>query len=161
MLAEAGRALRTLASANTPSRPSPAVDSPADPLSEEARRHSAGLMRINHAGEIAAQALYQGQALTARDPDLRASLQRAAEEEGDHLAWCAERLRELDSQPSVLNPIWYFGSLAIGAVAGAFGDRVSLGFVAETERQVESHLHDHLGRLAPEDERSRKILEQM
>jgi ubiquinone biosynthesis monooxygenase Coq7 len=161
VLTEAGRALRTLAAAGTASRPSPAVDTATPVLSEDDRRRSAGLMRVNHAGEVAAQALYQGQALTARNPQLRASLQRAADEESDHLAWCAERLRELNSRPSVLNPLWYFGSLAIGAVAGAFGDRVSLGFVAETERQVESHLHDHLGRLAPDDERSRKILEQM
>jgi len=161
VLTEAGRALRTLASANTASRPSPALDTPSNVLPEDARRHSAGLMRVNHAGEIAAQALYQGQALTARNPELRESFRRAADEESDHLAWCAERLRELNSRPSVLNPLWYFGSLAIGAAAGALGDRVSLGFVAETERQVETHLHDHLGRLAPEDERSRKILEQM
>jgi 3-demethoxyubiquinol 3-hydroxylase len=161
VLAEADRALRTLSGVATPSRPSPAAQSPAEPLDDSARRHSAGLMRVNHAGEIAAQALYQGQALTARDPDLRAALRRACDEESDHLAWCAQRLSELDSRPSLLNPLWYAGSLAIGAVAGVLGDRVSMGFVAETERQVESHLHDHLERLPGEDSRSRRILEQM
>ena len=161
LLAEADRALRTLAATATPSRPNPAADSPRDTLPESERRHAAGLMRVNHAGEIAAQALYQGQALTASNPVVRETLRHAADEEGDHLAWCAERLRELDSRPSLLNPLWYAGSFAIGAVAGALGDRISLGFVAETERQVEGHLDEHLGRLPREDERSRKILEQM
>lgn len=161
LLAEADRALRTLAAAATPARPNPAGDAPSQPLPEDSRRHAAGLMRVNHAGEIAAQALYQGQALTARDPTVRDSLRQASEEEGDHLAWCEERLRELDARPSVLNPLWYAGSFAIGALAGALGDRVSLGFVAETERQVEGHLHEHLERLPREDERSRRILEQM
>ena len=118
-------------------------------------------MRVNHAGEVAAQALYQGQALTARGSHVRESLRQAAQEEGDHLAWCEERLRELDSHPSVLNPLWYAGSLAIGALAGVLGDRVSLGFVAETERQVEGHLAEHLQRLPLNDERSRRILAQM
>jgi ubiquinone biosynthesis monooxygenase Coq7 len=161
LLAEADRALRTLAAAATAARPNPAGDAPIPPLQEDARKHAAGLMRVNHAGEIAAQALYQGQALTARDPAVRDSLRQASEEEGDHLAWCEERLRELDARPSVLNPLWYAGSFAIGAIAGALGDRVSLGFVAETERQVEGHLDEHLERLAREDERSRRILEQM
>lgn len=161
LLAEADRALRTLAAAATPSRPNPAGAAATQPLPEDARKHAAGLMRVNHAGEIAAQALYQGQALTARDPAVRESLRHASEEEGDHLAWCEERLRELDARPSVLNPLWYAGSYAIGALAGALGDRVSLGFVAETERQVEGHLHEHLERLPREDERSRRILEQM
>src|SRR5262245_30226999 len=136
LLAEADRALRTLTASATASRPNPASDSPRDSISESERRHAAGLMRVNHAGEIAAQALYQGQALTSRSPAVRETLHHAAEEEGDHLAWCAERLRELDSRPSLLNPLWYAGSFAIGAVAGALGDRISLGFVAETERQV-------------------------
>lgn len=161
LLAEADRALRTLAAAATATRPNPAGDTPSGPLQDDARKHAAGLMRVNHAGEIAAQALYQGQALTARDPAVRDSLRQASEEEGDHLAWCEERLRELDARPSVLNPLWYAGSFAIGALAGALGDRVSLGFVAETERQVEGHLHEHLERLPREDERSRRILEQM
>jgi ubiquinone biosynthesis monooxygenase Coq7 len=118
-------------------------------------------MRINHAGEVAAQALYHGQALTARNPQLRETLRQAADEEGDHLAWCDERLRELDSRPSLLNPLWYAGSFAIGALAGACGDRVSLGFLVETERQVEGHLEDHLARLPAGDARSRSVLEQM
>lgn len=121
----------------------------------------AGLMRVNHSGEVAAQALYQGQAFTARSPAVRTAMHEASDEEGDHLAWCEERLRELDARPSLLNPLWYAGSFAIGALAGALGDRVSLGFVAETERQVEGHLHEHLERLPREDERSRRILEQM
>jgi ubiquinone biosynthesis monooxygenase Coq7 len=161
LIAEADRALRTLAAANTATRVSPASSAAPGMLSDDARKHAAGLMRVNHAGEIAAQALYQGQALTARDPDLRDSLRRACEEESDHLAWCDERLRELGARPSVLNPLWYLGSFAIGAVAGAFGDRLSLGFLAETERQVEGHLDEHLERLPPEDERSRRVLEQM
>jgi ubiquinone biosynthesis monooxygenase Coq7 len=118
-------------------------------------------MRVNHAGEVAAQALYQGQAFTARNPRVRETMQQAADEEGDHLAWCDQRLRELDSRPSLLNPLWYAGSFAIGALAGAIGDRVSLGFVVETERQVEGHLDEHLRRLPAADARSRRVLEQM
>lgn len=118
-------------------------------------------MRVNHAGEVAAQALYHGQALTARSDTTRNMLLHAAEEEEDHLAWCEQRLRELDSQPSRLNPLWYAGSFAIGALAGAFGDRTSLGFVAETEKQVEGHIDEHLRRIPADDARSRAILEQM
>ncbi len=118
-------------------------------------------MRVNHAGEVAAQALYQGQALTARDPQVKSAMQEAAGEEVDHLAWCEQRLRELNGRPSLLNPLWYFGSLTLGAFAGALGDRASLGFIAETEKQVESHLRDHLERLSPRDLRSRAILTQM
>ena len=118
-------------------------------------------MRVNHAGEVAAQALYQGQALTARDPRVKTAMQEAAAEEIDHLAWCEQRLKELRGRPSLLNPLWYFGSLTLGAVAGALGDRTSLGFIAETEKQVESHLRDHLERLSPMDLRSRAILTQM
>jgi 3-demethoxyubiquinol 3-hydroxylase len=132
-----------------------------DSLSPEEQRASARLMRVNHSGEVAAQALYQGQALTARDPAVKSAMNQAAAEETDHLAWCEQRLTELRGRPSVLNPLWYLGSYAIGAVAGALGDRTSLGFIAETERQVEAHLHDHLGRLSPNDLRSRAILEQM
>ena len=161
LLAEADRALKTLASSTTASRPNPAGRPLDPPLEDSERRHAAGLMRVNHAGEVAAQALYQGQALTARGSHVRESLRQAAQEEGDHLAWCEERLRELDSHPSVLNPLWYVGSLAIGALAGVLGDRVSLGFVAETERQVEGHLAEHLQRLPRNDERSRRILAQM
>jgi ubiquinone biosynthesis monooxygenase Coq7 len=118
-------------------------------------------MRINHTGEVCAQALYDGQAALARDEDTRRHLQHAADEETDHLAWCAQRLRELDSRPSLLNPLWYAGSYAIGAAAALVGDKVSLGFVVETERQVEAHLEDHLQRLPPQDERSRSILARM
>jgi ubiquinone biosynthesis monooxygenase Coq7 len=144
------RASRTLPEA-------PASDS----LSPEDQRASARLMRVNHSGEVAAQALYQGQALTARDPAVKSAMNQAATEETDHLAWCEQRLTELRARPSVLNPLWYLGSYAIGAAAGALGDRTSLGFIAETERQVEAHLHDHFGRLSPKDLRSRAILEQM
>ena len=146
-------------------KPSPARPTPGKPAStpveQGRRRHAAGLMRVNHAGEIAAQGLYYGQALTARSPDTRQALLRAAAEEGDHLAWCRERLDELGSRPSLLNPLWYAGSVAIGALAGLFGDRASLGFMAETERQVEGHLADHLERLPADDLRSRMIVEQM
>src|SRR5688572_12854305 len=142
------------------SRPTPGI--PAAHLVDPGRRrHAAGLMRVNHAGEIAAQGLYHGQALTARDAETQAALRRAAAEEGDHLAWCRDRLDELGSRPSLLNPIWYAGSVAIGALAGLFGDRASLGFMAETERQVEGHLADHLDRLPADDVRSRTIVEQM
>ena len=142
------------------SRPTPGIPGavPADPAR---RRHAAGLMRVNHAGEIAAQGLYQGQALTARHPETEAALRHAAAEEGDHLAWCRDRLDELGSRPSLLNPLWYAGSVTIGALAGLFGDRTSLGFMAETERQVEGHLADHLDRLPADDQRSRAIVEQM
>jgi ubiquinone biosynthesis monooxygenase Coq7 len=161
LIVAADRALRTLAAPPTAGRPSPGDAQDAAGLAEDERRHVAGLMRVNHAGEVAAQALYQGQALTARSPWVRDTMQQAADEEGDHLAWCDRRLRELDSRPSLLNPLWYAGSFAIGAVAGALGDRVSLGFLAETERQVEGHLDDHLSRLPPGDARSRRVLEQM
>jgi ubiquinone biosynthesis monooxygenase Coq7 len=127
----------------------------------QARRHAAGLMRVNHAGEIAAQALYHGQALTARNDKLRASLLAAARDETDHLAWCEQRVRELDSRTSLLAPAWYAGSFAIGALAGLAGDRASLGFVAETEKQVIEHLESHLHELPEGDERSRRIVAQM
>lgn len=130
-------------------------------LSDNEKRHAAGLMRVNHAGEISAQGLYRGQATLSRSDSTRAFLQRAAREEGDHLAWCESRLHELGSKPSVLNPIWYLGSFVIGAAAAALGDPLSLGFVTETERQVEGHLASHLERLPAADQRSRKILEQM
>jgi 3-demethoxyubiquinol 3-hydroxylase len=141
-------------------RPLPEAPAP-DSLSAEDRSASARLMRVNHSGEVAAQALYQGQALTARDPAVKSAMNQAAAEETDHLAWCEQRLTELRGRPSVLNPLWYLGSYAIGAIAGALGDRTSLGFIAETERQVEAHLRDHLERLSPKDLRSRAILEQM
>jgi len=132
-----------------------------DGLEEAERAESVRLMRVNHAGEVAAQALYRGQALTARDPKVKSAMDQAAAEEIDHLAWCEQRLKELKGRPSLLNPIWYFGSLALGAFAGAWGDRASLGFIAETEKQVESHLRGHLKRLSPKDLRSKAILEQM
>jgi ubiquinone biosynthesis monooxygenase Coq7 len=142
-------------------RPTPSAQQAGSELSEAERRHAAGLMRINHAGEIAAQALYEGQALTARNPAVREQLRRAAAEEQDHLAWCAERIRELGEKPSRLAPFWYAGSFAIGAAAGVLGDKVNLGFVAETEKQVVEHLDGHLGKLPEGDEKSRAILEQM
>lgn len=130
-------------------------------MSDAERKHVAGLMRINHAGEIAAQALYSGQALTAKLEDVRESMNRAAMEENDHLDWTDKRLQELGSQRSLLAPFWYAGSFAIGAAAGAAGDKWSLGFVAETEKQVVKHLEDHLEKLPENDSRSRAILEQM
>ena len=130
-------------------------------IADAERLTSAALMRVNHAGEIAAQALYHGQALVARSAATRDLLLKAAHEETDHLAWCETRLKELDSRPSLLNPLWYAGSFAIGALAALLGDRTSLGFVVETERQVEGHLDQHLARLPPDDARSRVILETM
>src|SRR5580698_136140 len=140
--------------------PTPTAATPPS-LSEAEKRDSAALMRVNHAGEIAAQALYHGQALVARSPATRALLLKAAHEETDHLAWCETRLKELESRPSLLNPLWYAGSFAIGAAAALLGDRTSLGFVVETERQVEGHLDEHLARLPQDDARSRVILQTM
>ena len=130
-------------------------------LSPQDRTHVAGLMRVNHVGEACAQALYQSQKLLAKTPETRALLDQAAKEEMDHMAWCEERLKELDSRPSLLNPLWYAGAFGIGLVAGLAGDRWSLGFVAETEKQVEQHLDDHLEKLPEADLRSRAIVEQM
>mgnify|MGYP002335695948 FL=1 len=130
-------------------------------MDEENRRHAAGLMRINHAGEVCAQALYAGQATTARNPEVQADMQQAANEEIDHLSWCKERLDELDSEPSRLDPLWYAGSFVIGAIAGLAGDGWSLGFLKETENQVEAHLEGHIEKLPPEDARSHAILKQM
>ena len=130
-------------------------------LAEAERAHAAALMRVNHVGEVCAQALYQGQALTARDPAAREALEQAAREEEDHLAWSAERIRELGGRPSLLNPLWYAGSLAIGAAAGALGDRWNLAFLAETERQVEEHLAGHLEALPADDQRTRAVVEAM
>jgi ubiquinone biosynthesis monooxygenase Coq7 len=125
------------------------------------RRHVARLMRVNHTGEVCAQALYQGQALTAHLPETRRRMQRCAQEENDHLAWCASRIDDLGDRKSLLNPFFYAGSFAIGAVAGLVGDRWSLGFVVETERQVEDHLDEHLRQVPVRDERTRAVLEQM
>lgn len=142
-------------------RPSPAAKLPDPPLPPRERRHSAGLMRVNHTGEVCAQALYLGQALVARDPTLEQTLRNAAAEELDHLIWCRDRLRELDSRPSVLNPAWYAGSVGIALTAAVISDSFSLGFVEETERQVCAHLDGHLNELAEEDVRSRAIVETM
>lgn len=165
-------ALRAIAGGATPKRLIPKIDSDKDIkdkqaltsfsfLSPEERAHSAGLMRINHVGEVCAQALYQSQKILAKDPKTRALLDQAASEEMDHMAWCEERLKELDSRPSLLNPLWYLGSFGIGILAGLAGDRWSLGFVVETEKQVERHLDDHLEKLPEDDLRSRAIVEQM
>jgi ubiquinone biosynthesis monooxygenase Coq7 len=142
-------------------RPSPAEHVDEQPLDDAARRHAAGLMRVNHVGEVCAQALYFGQAAVAHDERQRARMLEAASEETDHLAWCGERLRELDSRPSFLNPLWYAGAYAIGAAAGIIGDRLSLGFVVETERQVEAHLDEHLETLPADDAKSRAIVRVM
>jgi ubiquinone biosynthesis monooxygenase Coq7 len=157
-LADSG--LRASLARPASSRPTPGEPT-AKPVDPTLRRHAAALMRVNHAGEVAAQGLYHGQALTARTPETLAALRLAAAEEGDHLAWCRDRLDELGSRPSLLNPLWYAGSVAIGALAGLAGDRLSLGFMAETERQVEGHLADHLERLPADDARSRTIVQQM
>jgi ubiquinone biosynthesis monooxygenase Coq7 len=161
LLRELDRALRTVVAANVAARPFPDEGLPETVTDPTARRHAAALMRVNHAGEIAAQALYHGQALTARNPTLREHMLAAAREETDHLAWCERRVRELDSRTSLLAPLWYGGSFAIGALAGLAGDRTSLGFVDETEKQVCAHLDSHLDALPAEDERSRRIVAQM
>ncbi|MBS7664193.1 2-polyprenyl-3-methyl-6-methoxy-1,4-benzoquinone monooxygenase [Pseudomonas lalucatii] len=162
LLLQADMALRTLLPfSGQPSRPSPAIVQNETELDAEQARHIAGLMRINHTGEVCAQALYQGQALTAKLPEVRAAMEHAADEETDHLAWCEQRIRQLGSQPSVLNPLFYGLSFGVGAVAGLISDRVSLGFVAATEDQVVKHLDEHLQQLPPADEKSRAILEQM
>ena len=142
-------------------RPSPAHGIESTDLDEGERRHAAGLMRVNHVGEVCAQALYFGQAAVARDAVVRRQLLDAAAEETDHLAWCGERIAELGDRPSMLNPIWYGGAWTIGAAAGLVSDRISLGFVVETERQVEAHLEGHLGKLPSADARSRAIVTQM
>ncbi|MGN2392775.1 2-polyprenyl-3-methyl-6-methoxy-1,4-benzoquinone monooxygenase [Pelomicrobium sp. G1] len=154
-------ALRTLFAPAPSARKRPGSDLPEAPLSDDERRRVVGLLRVDHAGEICAQALYQGQALTARHPAIQATLRKAAQEETEHLAWTEARLAELGGRTSVLNPVWYAGSLAIGAVAGLLGDRWNLGFLAETERQVEGHLDGHLERLPKQDRKSRAILLQM
>ncbi len=162
LLIEAERAVATaFAPAPAPTEVNPAGDLPDPEFDASARRHAAGLMRINHTGEVCAQALYFGQAAVSRDATLRSHLQHAAAEEIDHLAWCAARLEELSDRPSLFNPFWYVGSFTLGAVAGLVGDRVSLGFVVETERQVEAHLGDHLQQLPTDDERSRAIVRRM
>lgn len=155
------QALRSLVPGVTSAqRDNPGQNAPTQ-LAVSEGRHVAGLMRVNHSGEVCAQALYHGQALTAKLPNVRREMEQAAIEEQDHLAWCEDRLKELDSHTSLLNPLWYGLSFGMGAIAGIAGDKYSLGFVAETERQVSLHLEDHIRQLPAHDERSRKILEQM
>jgi ubiquinone biosynthesis monooxygenase Coq7 len=162
LLAGANNALRTIAApAGRPARKNPAGDIDETDLSDKQKTHAAGLMRVNHAGEVAAQALYQGHAMVARDPNIEQQMQSAANEEFDHLAWCEQRLTELGSRPSVLSPIWYSGAFAIGAASGILGDKWSLGFIAETEKQVCAHLDSHLEELPDNDDKSRAIVTQM
>lgn len=162
MFVEIERAMSTAFDAQVVAqRPSPASGMAEGALDESARRHAAGLMRVNHTGEVCAQALYRGQALFARDAATHAHLLEAAAEETDHLAWCGERLDALASRPSLLNPLWYAGSFAIGAAAAAIDDKLSLGFVVETERQVEAHLGEHLQNLPQADAPSRAVVAQM
>ena len=161
LIASADNALRTVFGTVHASRPVPAPHADSDSLDEAQRELSGALMRVNHVGEVCAQALYQAQALTARTPELRARMDRAAREETDHLAWTQQRLEELGDRPSWLNPLWYAGAFGIGLLAGRLGDRVSLGFVVETERQVEQHLAGHMSRLPAADERSRAIVQVM
>jgi len=161
LIVEFDKGLRTLFGQPRSVRPHPDAMMSEAPLDEVGKKHAAALMRVNHSGEICAQALYQGQALTARDPVVQQKLEHAAQEETEHLAWTARRVHELGGHLSVLNPFWYTGSLAIGALAGLLGDRWNLGFLAETERQVGHHLQSHLDRLPPQDEKSRAIVAQM
>lgn len=155
------RALRTVFAPARSVRSVPGDDLPDAPLDDAQKRHAAALMRVNHCGEICAQALYQGQALMSKDESIRKSLERASNEETEHLAWTEQRIAELGGRKSLLNPLWYGSSLIVGLVAGKFGDRINLGFLAETERQVEAHLHSHLESLPAEDRKSRAIVEQM
>lgn len=162
LLIEVNQGLNTLfGQTQTTGRENPAHQQPNQKLSADENRHAAGLMRVNHSGEIAAQALYQGQALTAKLPEVRESMERAALEENDHLEWCESRLKDLDSHKSLLNPVWYTASFTIGALAGLAGDKWSLGFVAETEHQVVRHLDAHIENMPAADEKSRRVLEQM
>lgn len=162
LLAGVNNALRTVtAPAGQSPRANPAGDVEEGVLDQEQRAHAAGLMRVNHAGEVAAQGLYQGHAVVARDPDIEDQMQKAADEEFDHLAWCEQRLDELGEQPSHLSPVWYAGAFTIGALSGALGDKWSLGFIAETERQVCDHLESHLDKLPADDARSRAIVSTM
>ena len=159
---EFDRALRSIVGATPMRRPVPDSSAMSETeLSADEKKHAAGLMRVNHVGEVCAQALYQSQKLHAKSDDLKNKLEHAAIEEEDHLAWCERRLEELDSRPSLLNPVWYAGSFVLGSIAGLAGDKISLGFVAETEKQVEHHLDDHLKELPSNDHRSRAIVAQM
>jgi len=161
LIVEFDKALRTLAATPTSARPTPGAALPEAELSDEEKRHAAALMRVNHCGEVCAQALYQGQALSCEDATVTQALALAAREETEHLAWAEGRVSELGGRLSLLNPLWYAGSLALGYAAGRFGTRWNLGFLAETERQVEAHLEGHLERLAPQDAKTRAIVVQM
>ncbi len=161
LILQVDKALRTLFATAVSRRPYPDAGVEEVEMSETEKRHAAGLMRVNHSGEVCAQALYQGQALTARNPDTARALIEASEEETEHLAWCEKRLNELGSHKSFFNPLWYAGSFTLGALAGALGDKWNLGFLAETERQVEGHLNEHLSELPVQDAKSRAIVEQM
>lgn len=161
LLIAADNALRTISGTSRAARPRPEGITAPDALAEPERQHAGALMRVNHVGEICAQALYQAQGLSTRDPVLKAHFDQAAREENDHLAWTMQRLNELGARPSVLNPLWYAGAFGIGLLAGRLGDAISLGFLAETERQVEQHLASHLHRLPQADQASRAIVEQM
>jgi len=162
LLVGANNALRTIAApAGRPARENPASNIVEADLTDKQKAHAAGLMRVNHAGEVAAQGLYQGHAAVARDPSIEEQMHRAAEEEFDHLAWCEQRLIELDEKPSLLSPVWYTGAFLIGAASGVLGDKWSLGFIAETEKQVCAHLDSHLDRLPDGDARSQAIVRQM
>jgi ubiquinone biosynthesis monooxygenase Coq7 len=155
------KALRVVGGVAKAARPNPGTAAPDCELNAQEQRHSAGLMRVNHVGEVCAQALYDAQGRRASTQTMRAQMERSGREEEDHLAWTAERLAELGSQPSLLNPLWYAGAYALGTVASRLGDAVSLGFVVETERQVEAHLNSHLDQLPPHDAKSRAIVTQM
>jgi len=161
LISEFDRGLRTLFAPVSSARPHPDHDVAEAELSAEDKRHALGLMRVNHCGEVCAQALYQGQALTARDPAAREALRHAAFEEVEHLAWTERRIRELGGRPSLFNPLWYTGSLAIGVTAGLLGDKWNLGFLQETEHQVGAHLDSHLSELPAQDDKSRAIVSQM
>lgn len=161
LIIEFDKGLRTLFSEAHSARPNPAAGLPEASLSEGEKKNAAALMRVNHCGEICAQALYQGQALTARASQVQQKLEQAAQEETEHLAWTAQRVHELGGHLSVLNPLWYSSSLAIGAFAGLLGDKWNLGFLAETERQVGAHLQSHLTALPPQDMKSRAVVQQM
>lgn len=161
LLSTADAALRTLFAPPRASRPCPTLPEQATELGAEEKKLSGALMRVNHVGEVCAQALYTGQGLATRDPQLKAHFEEASREETDHLAWTAERIRELGSRPSLLNPLWYAGAFALGFVAGKISDRISLGFVVETENQVAAHLESHLTRLPAGDHASRAIVAQM
>ncbi len=161
VIIEFDKALKTVSASAHSTRPYPDADIEDSTLSASEKRHAAGLMRINHCGEVCAQALYNGQSLTARNPETVQALQQASKEETEHLAWCEKRIKELGGHTSLLNPIWYAGSFALGAFAGALGDRWNLGFLAETEQQVGKHLEHHLSILPDADKKSRAILKQM